>query len=56
MPTISSNIDALSISSRKRDILVLESLFSLLAILDIGPSDIPMRDASLFISKRVITE
>ena len=40
----------------QRDVLVLESLFSLLAILDIGPSNIPTRDASLFIPYRVIAE
>ena len=40
----------------QRDVLVLEPLLGLLAILDIGRGDIPTREASLFIPQRVIAE
>src|SRR5229473_2440489 len=40
----------------QRDVLVLESLFSLLALLDIGRCGIPTCDASVFISYRVPAE
>src|SRR6266852_6167756 len=40
----------------QRNVLVLESLLSLLAILDIGRCDIPMCDASLFIQRRIVAD
>jgi hypothetical protein len=46
VPTISSNIDALSISSRNATFSFCIRCSGLLAILDIGPSNIPARDAS----------
>src|ERR1700730_2996123 len=38
------------------DVLMLESLFSQFAIVDIGRRDIPTRDASLFIAERIAAE
>ena len=40
-PTISSNIEALSISSRSATFSLLQPLLGLFAILDIGSSDVP---------------
>src|ERR1700751_317545 len=40
----------------KGNVFVLESLFSLLAIVDIGSRNIPAHNASLFISQRVVAE
>src|SRR4029077_20742304 len=40
----------------KGNVFVLESLFSLFAIVDIGSRHIPSHNASLFISERVVAE
>src|SRR4029077_3674433 len=40
----------------QRNVLVMKSLLSLLAILDIGPSDIPTHKVSLVVSQRIPAE
>jgi len=53
--TISSNIEALSISSRRATFFLTKPVFRLLAVLNIGASNIPTRNLSAVVAYRVVT-
>jgi hypothetical protein len=55
VPTISSNVEALSISSRRATFLLLKFLFGSLALIDIRKRNIPTHDLSLVVVQRIET-